>query len=104
MDTVKKQTTTAAASTATFEEKPKEKRSKAGLYTADQFVAEQERIARAKDMLQGADPSQMGANAETVYRDKRGRKMDMLNEMIRQQEILEGKRKRKAKEEYEWGT
>lgn len=46
----------------------------------------------------------MGANAETVYRDKRGRKLDMLNEMVRQQEILEGKRKREAREEYEWGT
>lgn len=46
----------------------------------------------------------MGANAETVYRDKRGRKLDMLNEMMRQQEIVEGKRKREAREEYEWGT
>lgn len=46
----------------------------------------------------------MGANAETVYRDKRGRKLDMLNEMVRQQEILDGKRERQAREEYEWGT
>ncbi|OWY97615.1 hypothetical protein PHMEG_00031812 [Phytophthora megakarya] len=46
----------------------------------------------------------MGANAETVYRDKRGRKLDMLNEMVRQQEILDGKRKREEREEYEWGT
>lgn len=46
----------------------------------------------------------MGANAETVYRDKRGRKLDMLNEMVRQQEIQDGKRERQAREEYEWGT
>ncbi|CAK4720149.1 unnamed protein product [Aphanomyces euteiches] len=46
----------------------------------------------------------MGKQAETVYRDKRGRKLDMLMEMQRQQEIQDGKRKREAKEEYEWGT
>ncbi|OQR91141.1 hypothetical protein ACHHYP_20195 [Achlya hypogyna] len=46
----------------------------------------------------------MGKQAETVYRDKRGRKLDMLMEMERQREIQEGKRKREAVEEYEWGT
>ncbi|RHZ23354.1 hypothetical protein DYB37_000270 [Aphanomyces astaci] len=33
-----------------------------------------------------------------------GRKLDMLMEMQRQQEIQDGKRKREAKEEFEWGT
>ncbi|GLD96336.1 hypothetical protein PINS_up005019 [Pythium insidiosum] len=56
------------------------------------------------DALRGANADDMGHNAETVYRDRKGRKLDMLNEMVRQQEILEGKRKREAQEAYEWGT
>jgi pre-mRNA-splicing factor CWC26 len=55
-------------------------------------------------VLHGVDAAEMGAKAETVYRDKRGRKLDMLNEMVRQQEVLDGKRKREEREEYEWGT
>lgn len=77
---------------------------KAGLFTAEEFEHQRKLAAKRKDLLRGADAAQMGANAETVYRDKRGRKLDMLNEMVRQQEILDGKRKREAQEEYEWGT
>jgi hypothetical protein len=32
-----------------------------------------------------------GAGEGTVYRDKRGRKLDMLNEFMRQQAAREGK-------------
>ncbi|KAL4141147.1 hypothetical protein PRNP1_014269 [Phytophthora ramorum] len=77
---------------------------KAGLFTATEFEAQRKVAARRKDVLHGVDASEMGANAETVYRDKRGRKLDMLNEMVRQQEVLDGKRKREEREEYEWGT
>ncbi|KAF4323042.1 hypothetical protein BBO99_00003395 [Phytophthora kernoviae] len=84
--------------------KGEEEEKKAGLFTADEFEKQRKLAAKRKDMLRGADASDMGANAETVYRDKRGRKLDMLNEMVRQQEVLEGKRKREAREEYEWGT
>jgi pre-mRNA-splicing factor CWC26 len=38
-----------------------------------------------------------------VYRDKRGRKLDMLNQMMRQQAIAEGKAVAEEKEAYEWG-
>ncbi len=31
------------------------------------------------------------ASQETVYRDKRGRKLDMLNEFMRQEALREGK-------------
>ncbi|DAZ96343.1 TPA: LOW QUALITY PROTEIN: hypothetical protein N0F65_007993 [Lagenidium giganteum] len=74
-----------------------------GLYSAQEFTEARERHARNND-FQAADADAMGANAETVYRDKRGRKLDMLNELVRQQEVLEGKRQREAREEYEWGT
>ncbi|CEG47695.1 Uncharacterized conserved protein [Plasmopara halstedii] len=77
---------------------------KAGLFTAAEFERQREVAAKQKDVLRGVDSSEMGANAETVYRDKRGRKLDMLNELVRQQEVLDGKRKRKEREEYEWGT
>ncbi|KAG3116652.1 hypothetical protein PI125_g4462 [Phytophthora idaei] len=77
---------------------------KAGLFTAAEFEHQRKIGAKRKDVLRGVDASEMGANAETVYRDKRGRKLDMLNEMVRQQEILDGKRKREEREEYEWGT
>lgn len=96
---IKKESPTQAA-------KPKsdENEKKAGLFTAEEFEHQRKLAAKRKDLLRGADAAQMGANAETVYRDKRGRKLDMLNEMVRQQEILDGKRKREAQEEYEWGT
>jgi pre-mRNA-splicing factor CWC26 len=77
---------------------------RAGLFTAKEFAENQKIAARSKDLLHGVDAKDMGANAETVYRDKRGRKLDMLNEMMRQQEIVDGKRKREEREEYEWGT
>ncbi|KAG7398324.1 bud site selection protein [Phytophthora boehmeriae] len=86
------------------DDKDREEEKKAGLFTADEFEKQRKLAAKRKDMLRGVDSSDMGANAETVYRDKRGRKLDMLNEMVRQQEVLEGKRKREAREEYEWGT
>ncbi|KAE9005412.1 hypothetical protein PF011_g12050 [Phytophthora fragariae] len=82
----------------------KKEEKKAGLFTAAEFEHQRKIAAKRKDVLRGVDASEMGANAETVYRDKRGRKLDMLNEMVRQQEVLEGKRKREEREEYEWGT
>lgn len=74
------------------------------MFTAAEFDHQRKIAANRKDVLHGVDASEMGANAETVYRDKRGRKLDMLNEMVRQQEVLDGKRKREEREEYEWGT
>ncbi|KAG5190742.1 hypothetical protein JKP88DRAFT_175374, partial [Tribonema minus] len=44
-----------------------------------------------------------GQTAETVYRDRRGRKLDMLSEFMRQQDAREGAVREKADAEYEWG-
>jgi hypothetical protein len=41
--------------------------------------------------LNHADPALSGINAETVYRDKKGKKLDMLNEFMRQQAVTDGK-------------
>ncbi|RHY98079.1 hypothetical protein DYB28_006339 [Aphanomyces astaci] len=62
------------------------------------------KVASATQQAAFQDEALMGKQAETIYRDKRGRKLDMLMEMQRQQEIQDGKRKREAKEEFEWGT
>jgi pre-mRNA-splicing factor CWC26 len=40
---------------------------------------------------------------ETIYRDKRGRKLDMLTEFMRQQEVVEGKKQKIEEAQYEWG-
>ncbi|RQM10021.1 hypothetical protein DD237_004719 [Peronospora effusa] len=77
---------------------------KAGLFTAAEFDRQRKIAAKENDIMRGIDAFEMGANAKTVYRDKRGRKLDMLNEMVWQQEVRDGKRKREEREEYEWGT
>lgn len=38
-----------------------------------------------------ADAEASGRGATTVYRDKKGRKLDMLNEFMRQQDARAGK-------------
>jgi pre-mRNA-splicing factor CWC26 len=81
----------------------------AGLMSAAQFAAEDRRIkeanlaavataAAASGVKTGAEQAE-----ETVYRDKKGRKLDMLNEFMRQQAIHEGKAVKEQEEAYEWG-
>lgn len=41
--------------------------------------------------MKGADAEASGHGATTVYRDKKGRKLDMLNEFMRQQDAKAGK-------------
>ncbi|KAI9905596.1 hypothetical protein PsorP6_014206 [Peronosclerospora sorghi] len=77
---------------------------RAGLFTAAEFDRQRKLVAKQQDVLRTVPASALGAHAETVYRDKRGRKLDMLNELVRQQEVLAGKRQREEREEYEWGT
>jgi pre-mRNA-splicing factor CWC26 len=77
----------------------------AGLLKGAQFGKELKQIKKKQkeeDAQMGA--KEMGKEAETVYRDKRGRKLDMLEEMMRQQRIREGKEEKQEREEYEWGT
>lgn len=41
--------------------------------------------------MKGADKTSSGQGAQTVYRDKKGRKLDMLNEFMKQQDARAGK-------------
>jgi pre-mRNA-splicing factor CWC26 len=77
----------------------------AGLQTSKQFGQKEREIhqSRSRD-LDNADKSLTGENEETVYRDRRGRKLDMLNEMMRQQAQKEGKALKIAEVTQEWGT
>jgi pre-mRNA-splicing factor CWC26 len=74
--------------------------------SASQFAEEDKALkAKARAAASAAAP---GAGKEqqledTVYRDKRGRKLDMLNEMMRQQAIREGKAVAEKEEQMEWG-
>ena len=64
----------------------------AGMQSGKQF-GERERVLRnEKDAeMKAFDKNESGANADTTYRDKRGKKLDMLNQFMRQQAIQEGK-------------
>jgi len=56
------------------------------------------RLEREAELAK-SEPEKKG---ETVYRDRRGRKLDVLNEFMRIEGEREGQR-RQAREEYEWG-
>ncbi|KAG6544497.1 hypothetical protein Mapa_014135 [Marchantia paleacea] len=57
-----------------------------GLKTEKQVVEEiQRKKAMETKALAELDPSQSGRGAETVYRDKRGRRLEGLEELLRQQ-------------------
>jgi pre-mRNA-splicing factor CWC26 len=77
----------------------------AGLLNADRFSTEAEAIRREKDAAIAAAADAAGGNAPaTTYRDKRGRKLEMVEEMMRQERIRQGKEEQKAVDAYEWGT
>ncbi len=76
---------------------------KGGIHTAESFGDKEREMKQLRDkklaeMNETADQTQ-----ETVYRDKRGRKLDMLTEFMRQQEAAEGKRQKIEQAQYEWG-
>ena len=76
----------------------------AGLQSGPQFRKNEERLVAEKNkIMAGVDASQAGKNAETTYRDKKGKKLDMLTEFMRQQAIEEGKAVRLEKAAYDWG-
>ena len=75
-----------------------------GLLTGTQF-AEAEAAARQKKdaALAGVDAHTLGKGQETVYRDRKGRKLDALNEFMRQQAVSDGAKARIEEEVNRWG-
>ena len=76
----------------------------AGLQTGAGFGrTEKEMKARRDEEMKNADPTLQGAGQETVYRDRKGKKLDMLSEFMRQQAVREGKEFKIEKAQNEWG-
>ena len=76
----------------------------AGLQTGAGFGRTERDIkARRDKAMKDGDPALMGEGQETVYRDKKGKKLDMLNEFMRQQAVNEGKNFKIDKAQNEWG-
>ena len=57
--------------------------------------------ARQAAQLQASDPTKLGADKDTVYRDRKGRKLEMLNQMVEQEG---GGGKKKEPVAPTWGT
>jgi pre-mRNA-splicing factor CWC26 len=76
----------------------------AGLQTGSEFSqVEQDLRAKHKAELSQLGEGNSGKGADTVYRDRRGRKLDMLNEFMRQQQHQSGQAAREEQQKYEWG-
>lgn len=76
----------------------------AGLQSTSTFRDAEREIRTKSNSYDVSDPSLTGENAETVYRDKRGRKLDMLSEFMRQTAAKEGREFKIEKAQYEWGA
>jgi len=59
---------------------------RSGLYTSDDIQREEEEKERKRIIeFSKMNPKDLGKDSETIYRDRRGRKLTMLNEIVRQQ-------------------
>ena len=64
----------------------------AGLQSATSFSKKEMELKKSRDAeLLNANPELSGEVADTTYRDRRGKKLDMLSEFMRQQAVREGK-------------
>ena len=76
----------------------------AGMQTGQDFGKREKEIRLTKEEeMRAIDAAQSGANAETTYRDKSGRKKNMLNEYMREQAVQEGKKLKIEEAQQEWG-
>jgi pre-mRNA-splicing factor CWC26 len=76
----------------------------AGVQSSESF-AFNEKILRGEreNEINELNTKFSGQNAETVYRDKHGKKLDMLSEFMRQQSNEENKKQKLEQAQYEWG-
>ena len=89
------------------ERKRKEKTSSghyAGIQTASEFGETERELKRQRDeelKRFNVSYNESSTVAETVYRDKYGKKLDMLSEFMRQQNVEENKKLKIEKAQYE---
>ena len=70
--------------------------------TSKQF-GEVERSLKQERQREDASKANEQPAVETVYRDKKGKKLDMLSEFMRQQSTEESKKLKIEQAQYEWG-
>ena len=70
--------------------------------TSKQF-GEVERSLKQERQREDASKANEQPAIETVYRDKKGKKLDMLSEFMRQQSTEESKKLKLEQAQYEWG-
>ncbi|CAM9426956.1 unnamed protein product [Ascophyllum nodosum] len=76
----------------------------AGLQSGKDFKVVEQRLRQKQEAeMKAVDKDSSGQGAETVYRDKKGRKLDMLNEFMKQQEVKADKKAEEAKDQFAWG-
>ena len=76
----------------------------AGLQSGEQFRQHDARLRQERESaLANVDASLAGKDAPTMYRDSKGRKVDMLGEFIKKQAIAEGQAVRLEKAQQELG-
>ena len=76
----------------------------AGLQSSNIFREKEKILKDKRDVGRKSDPTLSGENAETVYRDRHGKKLDMLNEFMRQQASKEGQKYKLEEAQFQWGT
>lgn len=76
----------------------------AGIHSASTYAANEVDLKRKRDSERQMDKANSGGqNVETVYRDKSGRKMDVVNQLMKQQTAEEAKKASIESAQYEWG-
>jgi len=75
---------------------------RAGLYTAEELIQEElEKKRKELAQLRSIGAKKLGKDAPTIYRDKRGRKLEMLNQMVNQEQ---GILKKDEEADMQWGV
>jgi len=77
----------------------------AGIHSASSFGREEHQLKRQREVELSQFNSKDGGKEETVYKDKRGKKLDMVNEFMKQQQsaCLDKKKQLIDEAQYEWG-
>ena len=77
----------------------------AGIHSASSFGQAEHQLKRQREVELSEFNSKYGGKEETVYRDKRGKKLDMVNEFMKQQQnsSLDSKKQLIDEAQYEWG-
>jgi pre-mRNA-splicing factor CWC26 len=76
-----------------------------GLQSAQTFKADLDvKRRREEEKMANVDATLQGQGAATVFRDKSGRKVDMVGELLKKSEDREARAAAEAEARYDWGT